>query len=97
MRRGQFHYRLSAGEVDDIAGYEEMQRVIKQQNSIDGVRTKLRTAIDYMTSSEIMSIPEINKLMIAEMFTDDIDKCEDIVALKNITKKIRKRYEEWAA
>ena len=87
---------LNIGVIDDIAGYEEMQSAIKQQNSIDGVRAKLKTAIDYMTSAEIMSLPEINKLMIAEMFTDDIEKCEDTVALKNITKKLRKKYEEWS-
>ena len=87
---------LNIGVIDDIAGYEEMQNAIKQQNSIDSVRAKLKTAIDYMKSSDIMSASEIENIMVAEMFNTDIEKCEDVTNLKNITSKLRKRYEEWA-
>ena len=87
---------LNVGVIDDIAGYEEMQNAIKQQNSIDGVRAKLKTAIEYMTSTDIMSMSEIENIMVAEMFHTDIDKCDDTTNLKNITKKLRKKYEEWS-
>ncbi len=87
---------LNIGVIDDIAGYEEMLQAIKTQNSLEGVRKTLNKAIDYMKSAEIMSVSEINNILIAEIFDTDIMTCDDTYKLNNIIKKLRKKYEEWS-
>ena len=87
---------LNIGVIDDIAGYEEMLQVIKSQNNINSVRKTLNKAIDYMTSADIMSVTDVNNILIAEIFDTDILTCDDVYKLNTIIKKLRKKYEEWS-